>query len=118
MIDRKERRCSPRTARRFPMRYQTVPVAGKGYSQARVEDLSPEGLRFRCSDEVRVRSGMLVELQLSSSLQVHFIGRAAWVRELPHSAGFEVGGRLEEQSTWGRKAIERFLQHGDTSTTQ
>ena len=115
MLNGKERRLSPRTASRFPLRYQVIPVAEGGYFDARVEDLSPEGLRFRCRDEVRDRSGMLLELQLPDGMPVHFFGRAAWVRELPNSSGFEVGGRFEDQSTWGRKTIERFLQHDSVS---
>lgn len=111
MIDSKERRRAPRTASRFPLRFQVIPLAGDGYVDARVEDLSPEGLRFQCREEVRARSGMLVELQIPDEPPVHFFGRAAWVRELPGNDGYEVGGRFEDQSTWGRKAIERFLQH-------
>jgi hypothetical protein len=115
MIDGKERRLHPRTASRFPLRYKVIPIVGGGYIDARVEDLSPEGLRFQCHDEVRDRSGMLMELQLPDGLPVHFFGRAAWVRELPDSRGFEVGGRFEDQSTWGRKTIERFLQRDSVS---
>ena len=110
MIVGKERRLHPRTASQFPLRYQVIPVAGGGYVDARVEDLSPEGLRFQCHDQVRDRSGMLLELQLPDGLPVHFFGRAAWVRELPDNSGYEVGGRFEDQSTWGRKTVERFLQ--------
>ena len=115
MIEGRERRRYPRTASRFPLRYQMIPVAGGGYVDARVEDLSPEGLRFQCHDEVRDRSGMLMELQLPDGMPVHFFGRAAWVRELPDRRGFEVGGRFEDQSTWGRKTIERFLQRDSVS---
>ena len=111
MIEGRERRRSPRAPSRFPLRYQMIPVAGGGYVDARVADLSVEGLRFECRDEVRPREGMLLELQLPDGMPVHFFGRAAWVRELPDREGFEVGGRFEDQSTWGRKTIERFLQH-------
>jgi len=116
MIDSKERRRSSRTASRFPLRYQIIPVARAGYSNALVEDLSSEGLRFRCRDEIRARAGLLLELQLPDAQPVHFFGRTAWVRELPDSRGFEVGGRFEDQSTWGRKTIERFLQHDSVSS--
>jgi hypothetical protein len=115
MIDSKERRSATRTASQFPLRYQVIPVAENGYVNARVEDLSPEGLRFQCRDEVRARVGMLLELQLPDEQPVHFFGRAAWVRELPDHRGFEVGGRFEDQSTWGRKTVERFLQHDSIS---
>lgn len=110
MIEGRERRLSPRTASRFPMRFQVIPVAESRYLGASVEDLSPDGVRFQCREEVRKRSGMLLELQLPEGLPVHFFGRAAWVRKLPNSGGFEVGGRFEDQSTWGRKTLERFLQ--------
>jgi hypothetical protein len=110
MIEDKERRRYPRTTSRFPLRYQVIPVAGGGYVDAGVEDLSPEGLRFQCREEVRDRSSLLLELQLPGGAPVHFFSRAAWVRELPDSRGFEVGGSFEDQSTWGRKTIERFLQ--------
>ena len=116
MIDGKERRLHPRTASRFPLRYQVIPVSGRGYVGALVEDLSPDGLRFQCPDEVRANSSMLLELQLPDELPVHFFGRAAWVRELPDQRGFEVGGRFEDQSTWGRKTVERFLHHGSVSS--
>jgi len=115
MIDGKERRLSPRTANRFPLRFQAIPFAGNGYVDAQVEDLSPDGLRFRCRDEVRDRSGMLLELQLPDGLPVPFFGRTAWVRELPNSRGFEVGGRFEDQSTRGRNSIERYLQRDPAS---
>ncbi|MHB8836762.1 MAG: PilZ domain-containing protein [Candidatus Methylomirabilia bacterium] len=115
MIDGKERRLSPRVVSRFPLRYQAIPFAGGGYCEARVEDLSSEGLRFQCRDEVRDRGGMLLELQLPAGMPVHFFGRAAWVRELPNNGGFEVGGRFEDQSTWGRKTIEQFLQRDSVS---
>lgn len=116
MINSKERRCSPRTASRFPLRYQMIPVARPGYVNAIIEDLSPEGLRFQCRDEVRARSGMLLELQLPNDLPVHFFGRAAWVRELPDHRGFEVGGKFEDQSTWARRTVERFLQPDPVSS--
>ena len=115
MTDGKERRLYPRTASRFPLRFQVIPFVGNGYADGRVEDLSPDGLRFRCRAEVRDRSGMLLELHLPDGVPVHFFGRAAWVRELPDSRGFEVGGRFEDQSTWGRKTIERFLQSDSVS---
>jgi len=115
MIDGKERRRFPRTASRFPLRYQPIPIAEDGYVDGHVEDLSPEGLRFQCHDEVRDRSSLLLELQLPDGVPVHFFGRAAWVRELPDSGGFEVGGKFEDQSTWGRKTIEQFLQRDSVS---
>jgi len=115
MTDGKERRIYPRTASRFPLRFQVIPFVGNGYLDARVEDLSPQGLRFQCRDEVRDRSGMLLELQLPDGVPVHFFGRAVWVRELTNSSGFEVGGRFEDQSTWGRKTIERFLHRDSVS---
>ena len=118
MIDSKERRRAPRTASQFPLRYQMIPVAGSSFVNALVEDLSPEGLRFKCRDEVHVRAGMLLELQLPNEQPVHFFGRAAWVRELPDRKGFEVGGRFEDQSTWGRKTVERFLQYDSGSPDQ
>jgi hypothetical protein len=59
---------------------------------------------------------MMLELQLPEEKPVHFFGRTAWVRELPDHGGFEVGGRFEDQSTWGRKAIERFLQRDAVSS--
>ena len=111
MIGSKERRCSPRLPSSFPVRYRTIPVAGNGYVDAFAEDLSPEGVRFWCRDEIRARSGMLLELRLPDERSLNFFGRAAWVRELPDNMGFEVGGRFEDQSTWGRKTVERFLQH-------
>jgi len=110
MIVGKERRLYPRTASRFPLRFQVIPFVGGGYVDARVEDLSPEGLRFQCRGEVRDRSGMLLELHLPDGLPVHFFGRAVWARKLPDNRGFEVGGKFEDQSTWGRKTLERFLQ--------
>jgi len=112
----RERRRSPRRVGRFPLRYQVMPVAGDGFINALVEDLSAEGLRFQCPDEVRARSGMLLELRLPDAAPVHFFGRAAWVRELPDHRGFEVGGRFEDQSTWGRKQVERFLQPDSVSS--
>ena len=115
MINGRDGRRSPRTASRFPLRYELIPVDGRGFIDARVEDLSPEGLRFQCQDEVRARSGMLLELKIPTGEPVRFFGRAAWVRELPDSSGFEVGGRFEDQSTWGRKTIERFLQRDAVS---
>jgi len=110
MIDSRERRRSPRKAGRFPLRYREIPIDRMGYINALVEDLSTEGLRFQCRDEIRARAGLLLELQLPDEQPVHFFGRAAWVQELPDRRGFEVGGRFEDQSTWGRKTIERFLQ--------
>jgi hypothetical protein len=116
MNGRKERRRTHRTGTRFPVRFQVIPVAGTGYVDGCAEDLSPEGLRFRCRDEVRARSGMMLELQLPEEKPVQFFGRTAWVRELPDHGGFEVGGRFEDQSTWRRKAIERFLQRDAVSS--
>jgi hypothetical protein len=118
MIDGRERRRSPRTESRFPLRYREIPIARMGYINALVEDLSLEGLRFQCRDEVRARVGLLLELQLPDEQPVHFFGRAAWVQELPDHRGFEVGGRFEDQSTWGRKTIERFLQRDPVASGQ
>lgn len=111
MIAVQESRRFPRTRSRFPLRYEVIPVDGRGFVDAGIEDLSPAGLRFRCRGEVRARSGLLLELRIPDAEPVCFFGRVAWVRELPEQGGFEVGGCFEEQSTHGRKAIERFLQH-------
>jgi len=116
MIGSRERRRAPRTACLLPLGYQVIPVTGEGFIHAIVEDLSPEGLRFQCRDEVRPRSGMLLKLELPDTPPVHFFGRAAWVQELPDYKGFEVGGRFEDQSTWGRKTVERFLLHDSVSS--
>jgi hypothetical protein len=111
MMNRKERRLAPRAASVFPLRYRLLPVGGTGYFDARVQDLSLAGVRFRSPEEVRVRSGMLFELMIPGAPPVRSFGRAAWVRELANDSGFEVGGRFEDLSTSARKAIERHLQH-------
>ena len=110
MMNSKERRNTPRAASLFPLRYRLLPVEGSGYFDARVEDLSPEGVRFRSPEEVRVRTGLLFELRIPGAPPVRSFGRAAWVRELANDSGFEVGGRFEDLSTSARKAIERHLQ--------
>ena len=111
MIASKEDRRFPRTRSQVSLRYEALPVAGKGFVDAHLEDLSPEGLRFQCRDEVGVRSGILLELQIPDTQPVHFVGRAVWVRELQDHTGFEVGGMFEDQNSRGRTAVERFLQH-------
>ncbi|HWR97776.1 MAG TPA: PilZ domain-containing protein [Candidatus Methanoperedens sp.] len=109
MRDRRERRTAPRVRRSFPMRYRLIPVDGDGYLDARVQDLSPEGVRFSCSDTVRPKEGFLLELLIPDGRPVNSFGRAAWVRELPGQGGFEVGGRFVDQSTASRRAIERHI---------
>lgn len=109
MKDPGERRCSPRVRRSFPMRYRLIPVAGDGYRNGSVRDLSREGLRFRCSGSVRPKVGLLLELIIPGERPLRSFGRAAWVRELPGRDGFEVGGRFVDQSTSTRRAIERHL---------
>ena len=110
MTNRKERRLSPRAASAFPLRFRPLPVEGAGYFEARVQDLSPAGIRFRSPDEVRVRSGLLFELIIPGAPPVRSFGRAAWVRELTNDSGFEVGSSFVDLSTSARKAIERHLQ--------
>jgi hypothetical protein len=107
----KERRLAPRAASLFPLRYRLLPVEGAGYIYARAEDLSPEGVRFRSAEEVRVRAGLLFELMIPGVPPVRSFGRAAWVRELADDSGFEVGGRFVDLSTSARRAIERHLRH-------
>ena len=109
MKDRRERRKTPRFRRSFPMRFRLIPVGGGGYLEASVEDLSPEGVRFRCSGTVRPREGLLLELLIPDGRPVHSFGRAAWVRELPGRGGFEVGGWFVDQSTSSRRAIEQHI---------
>jgi hypothetical protein len=91
------------------MRFRLIPVAGDGYLEGSVEDLSPAGVRFRCAGNVRAKEGLLVELLLPEGTPVRSFGRAAWVRELPGEDGFEVGGRFVDQSTAARRAIERHI---------
>lgn len=110
MMNGKERRSTPRTASLFPLRYRLLPVEGDGYLEARVEDLSPQGLRFRSSEAVRARAGLLFELMIPGAPPVRSFGRAAWVRGLANDSGFEVGGSFVDLSTSARKAIERHLQ--------
>jgi hypothetical protein len=110
MLNRKERRQTPRAAISFPLRFRLLPVGGAGYYDARVQDLSPAGVRFRAPDEVRVRSGLLFELIIPGAAPVRSFGRAAWVRELADDGGFEVGSSFVDLSTSSRKAIERHLQ--------
>ena len=110
MADRTERRLTPRVTSRFPMRYRAIPVTGAGYFDASVEDVSTEGVRFRCGEGVRVRSGLLFELQIPGAQPACTLGRAAWVRELPGAAGYEVGSAFVDQSTATRKRIERHIQ--------
>ena len=109
MWDRRERRSTPRVHRRLPMRYRLIPVDGDGYRDASIEDLSPQGVRFRCTGTIRPKAGLLLELLFPEGSPVHSFGRAAWVRELPGPDGFEVGGSFVDQSTSARKAIERRL---------
>jgi len=109
MHDLKERRRFPRAHSRFPMRYRLIPVGDEGYFHASVEDLSPDGVRFRCAGSVRPRTGLLFELQLPGAEAVRSFGRAAWVRELPGRGGFEVGGTFVDQSTSTRRAIEQHI---------
>jgi hypothetical protein len=110
MKTRGERRRSPRSSSRFPLRFRLIPVSGSGYIDASVEDLSAEGVRFSCAGGVRKREGLLFELLIPGAQPVHSFARAAWVRELPGRAGFEVGSSFVDQSTASRKAIERHLQ--------
>ena len=110
MMNRKERRLTPRAASVFSLRYRLLPVGGAGYFDARVQDLSPAGVRFRSPEEVRVRSGLLFELMIPGAPPVRSFGRAAWVRELTNDSGFEVGSSFVDLSTSARKAIERHLQ--------
>jgi hypothetical protein len=110
MSNRKERRRTRRVTSRFPMRYRTIPVTDAGYLDARVEDVSPEGVRFRCAEGIRLRAGLLFELQIPGAPPACSFGRAAWVRELPGAAGYEVGSAFVDQSTATRKRIERHIQ--------
>jgi hypothetical protein len=109
MQNRKERRRFPRSRSSFPMRYRLIPVGTEGYLHASVEDLSPDGVRFRCAGTMRPRTGLLLELQLPGAQAVRTFGRATWVRELPGRDGFEVGGRFVDQSTSTRRAIEQHI---------
>lgn len=110
MVDRKERRRSPRVSSRFPMRYRAIPVTGAGYLEARVKDISTDGVRFHCTEGVRLRSSLLFELQIPGVQPACTFGRAAWVRELPGEAGYEVGSSFVDQSTATRKRIERHIR--------
>jgi hypothetical protein len=110
MMNRKDRRLTPRVASLFPLRYRLLPVEDSGYFEGRIQDLSAAGVRFRSSDEVRVRSGMLFELMIPGAQPVRSFGRTAWVRELANDGGFEVGGWFEDLSTSSRKAIERHIR--------
>ena len=110
MVKPRERRRFPRVSSEFPLRYRRIPVVRPGYEEASVEDVSLGGVRFRCADDVRVRSSMLFELMIPGAQPVHTFGRVAWMVERPDRDGFEAGGTFEEQSTSTRKAIERYLQ--------
>jgi hypothetical protein len=115
MLNPRERRRSPRVTSEFPLRYRKIPVIQPGYHVAWVEDLSADGVRFRCNDDIRVQSSLLFELLIPGAQPVHSFGRAAWVRELPGHDGFEVGGKLEDQSTSVRRAIVQYLQREHAS---
>lgn len=110
MWKRNERRRAARSVSRFPMRFRLIPVGEAGYLEGTVEDLSGEGVRFRCPGGVRARSGLLLEMLVPGGRAVHVFGRAAWVRDLPGNGGVEVGGGFVDQSTTARKAIERHLK--------
>jgi len=110
MSDSRERRRFPRVPSEFPLHYRQIPVVRPGYHDASSEDISVGGVRFRCPEDVRVRSSMLFELMIPGAQPVHTFGRVAWVVERPDLDGFEIGGTFEEQSTSTRKAIERHLQ--------
>ena len=109
MANPKDRRRFPRVASEFPLHSWRIPVGRAGYREARVEDLSAGGVRFRCADDARVRSSLLLELLIPGAPPIRSFGRVAWVRQLPGDAGFEIGGVFEEQSTQVRAAIERHL---------
>jgi hypothetical protein len=116
MTSPKERRRFPRVTGAFPLRSWQFPVGRAGYSEARVEDLSAGGVRFRCASDARVRSSLLLELVFPGEQPVRSFGRVAWVRELPGDAGFEIGGVFEEQSTKVRAAIGRHLSRAASSS--
>lgn len=115
MKARSDRRRFPRMASRFPLRYRLIPDFGAEYLEGHVEDLSPEGVRFRCPGAIRSRSGLLFEMLIPGAQPVRSFARATWVRESSDRAGYEVGSRFVDQSTAARKAIERHLQHAPAS---
>lgn len=114
----RDRRSSKRVASRFPLRYRLIPVDESGYRDAAAEDLSPDGVRFRCPDELRPRAGMLFELLVPGEEPLHCLGRAVWVGVLPNNGGFEVRVRFEDHSTAFRQSVARHLERQTATETQ
>lgn len=114
----RDRRRSKRVATRFPLRYRPIPVDGSGYRDAFAEDLSLDGVRFRCPDELRARTGMLFELLVPGEEPLHSFGRAVWVQVLPNQGGFEVRVRFEDQSTAFRLSVARHLERQNAASSR
>jgi len=106
----KDRRRFHRVPTQFPLRYRLIPVDETGYLEAHVEDLSPEGVKFRAGSGIRARAGLLLEMLVPGAEPVRVFGRATWVREAPGDGGSEVGTRFVDQSTATRKAILRHIE--------
>jgi len=111
MVNPEDRRRTPRYVSEVPAHYRLLPFDGSPPLDAVTEDLSLEGVRFRCPAGLRPRSGMLFELLVPGEQAVRSFGRAAWVQPLPYHVGYEVGVRFEDQSTATRRLIARHLEH-------
>lgn len=104
------RRQFPRVDQRFPLRFRPLPVRNAAAYEGGAEDLSCGGVRFRCAEGLRPRSGVIVELHVPGADPVSSLGRVAWVKELAETGGFEIGLRFEDQSTAARMAIQKHLR--------
>jgi len=111
MVD--ERRRHARTATDSSVRYRVIPGVRLDLQGAHLRDYSPGGVRFRTLEYLPLGARMLLELHLPSSPPVRAFGRAAWVRMLPGTSGFEVGGQLEFPDAAGPdSAAEEPGPHG------
>lgn len=91
------------------MRYRVILVPEAVFQNARIEDISLIGFRFRSQQGLPKRASLLLEVTLPGSVPLRSLAKAAWVKAKPEDGGFETGGIFVEPSTAMRKALAKII---------
>ena len=77
-------------------------------SEAVVQDISENGIRFRAGKFVSVNHRLLFKINIPNQKTIEAVTRPAWVREIPALSQYDIGAEFISLSAEDREIIRSF----------
>jgi hypothetical protein len=106
-----ERRLFPRVTVQGDGQYRRIPINRERdrVQNARILDVSHGGFRLHSDKLLNLKSNLLLDLQFPGSPHFRALATVAWVKAMPGSDGYEVGGTFVEPTDEARAALGNII---------